>query len=303
MKYRMNKTAASLKEILKKEALQSSALSCDSWLLPEIESGHIVHGKETRKVKKNAGQSIPKTDQHQSLDEEVDDKSENAPSDEIDSKQDVEQSEVQPLDAQQSATDITHDYKNINIEENLVPQRLSEFDEQLTLKKLQSKSDAIQREAWIKGHKEGMHAGIEEAKSSIENLQVNLSNQIEQLVAQLDGLLNNQQQSLQSALHNVIIQIVEKITTISFQQNPEALDNILQEALENYPKNAEKPIVRLCENDLNLLRDNNLLVDSCIWEADASVSPGGFLVVGKYAEIDHSFETRLQQIIDQYFSK
>lgn len=289
----MTSTAAKLKAILKKNDLESNSLSCDSWLLPEIQGLHTVKSKETRKIRKKSSKVL--TAESNKLDENIVESSDSSAA--LDQPSDV--SDAVDLDAKSSANSYLQ--ADLAINKNLVPQKLSEFDEALTLKKLQSKVNQIQQEAWHVGHQEGMQAGLEEAKSKVEQLQNNLGGQIEQIASQLDGLLTEQQQSLQSALHAVVIQIVEKLTAISFQHEPEALNSILKEALDSYPKNAEKPTIRLCQNDLDLLKENNLLADSCLWQVDESVKTGGFFVTGKYAEIDHSFEMRLQQVIDQYF--
>ena len=290
----MTSTAEKSKAILKKNDLESNSLSCDSWLLPEIHGLHTVSSKEARKIRKKSDKA---------LENDLSEFNEDALKP-INSSAGLEQSNsVSEVGDESALQNTANSYlqADLSIDKDLVPQKLSEFDEALTLKKLQSKVNQIQQEAWQVGHQEGMQAGLEAAKSKVEELQNNLGSQIEQLASQLDGLLTEQQQSLQSALHAVVIQIVEKLTAVSFQQDPEALHNILKEALDSYPKNAEKPTIRLCQSDLDLFKENSLLTDNCLWQVDESVATGGFFVTGKYAEIDHSFEMRLQQIIDQYF--
>ena len=271
----MEKLKEGQRDILKKDELESSSISCDAWLLPEVKSAHVVHGKETRKVKKEV-----------------------SPQDQVVESGQSDQATISEAITPESNTPGMAHLESMPALENIIPESLSEFNEPLTLKRLQNIAEDIQRNAWAKGHEEGLKAGIADGSAQITAF----ATQIDQLAAQLNSLLHAQEQTLQSALHAVVIQIVERLCGLTFQQNPETLESLLKEALDAYPQNADKPTIKLSQSDHDLLKANNMLTEQCAWVVDNDVSPGGFIVSGKYAEVDHTYETRLQQLIDQYFA-
>ena len=287
------------KNILKKDDLESSDLICDAWLLPEVKSHHVVHCKESSEVrKKAAGKSNQESVQSSGSEEERSD--EVAPT-----KVNEQESLVEKTDDADTALTNNDEIvsENFSPATDLVPETLSEFNEPLTLARLQQKVDTIQLDAWRSSHEQGLKSGYEDGRAKAETELQSLANQVEQLTGQLNNLLNEQQETLQSALLSMVIQIVERLTKSAVEQNPDILNQLLQEALELYPQHAEKPTVSLCQQDYDLMKKNGLIADHCLWSVDNSVSPGGFLVKGKYAEIDQRYETRLQQIIDQYFAQ
>lgn len=287
------------KDILKKDTIDTSNLNCDTWLLPEVTSNHLVQSKERSKVKKKPAAELETDKQNH--------EEENTLATEASTAQHASKSEVndsrspdQPvgIDSGESFSDIPE----LESLEDLVPERLVDFNEPLTLNRLRHKIEHIQKQAWQQAYHAAQQSGYQDGRAEAESEVQVLSSNIEQLAAQLNNLLSEQQEMLQSAILSMVLTIVERLTHLTIEQNPEVLGNLLADALDVYPANADKPTVSISQGDFDRLEKNNLLSDACHWHIDNSLAGGGFHVKGKYTEIDHSYETRLQQIIDQYFA-
>ena len=153
--------------------------------------------------------------------------------------------------------------------------------------------EALQKEAYEEGRKQGKQAGLAEMQEKAQQL-VNMFNFFEKPLTTLDEEVEKQLTELALTVARAVVkkECATDVTTVQ---------SIIHEALDFLPINARNVRVRLNPVDINLLKQAGVNTDSQDWAciADNSVSQGGCFVESDTSHIDASLETRVQQIVDQ----
>jgi len=153
--------------------------------------------------------------------------------------------------------------------------------------------EALQKEAYEEGRKQGREAGLLEIRQAARKL-AGMFNFFHQPLATLDEEVERQLTELALTVARLVLK--KECTT-----NPGTVQAIIHQALDFLPVNARNVRVRLNPKDIALLKQGGLELAAQAWRsvADNSVSQGGCLVESDTANIDASLETRVQQVADQ----
>ncbi|MDH5764758.1 MAG: FliH/SctL family protein [Gammaproteobacteria bacterium] len=153
--------------------------------------------------------------------------------------------------------------------------------------------EALQKQAWEEGRKEGYDAGMDQIKQKGE---------------QLLGMFRFMQQPLDELDETVVAQLTEMTLTVirlllkkECTIDAEHIQGVIQQALEYLPVKSREIAVRLNPADIELLQAGGVDLDKeqASYIADASVTQGGCRVESDQSQIDATLETRIQQIVDQ----
>jgi flagellar assembly protein FliH len=153
--------------------------------------------------------------------------------------------------------------------------------------------EALQKQAYEEGRKQGYQAGLVEIQQEAKKL-AGMFNFFHQPLTTLDE--DVEQQLTELALTVARLVLKKECTT-----DPTTVQAIIHEALEFLPVSARNVRVRLNPKDIALLEQGGLDLAAQEWRsiADNTVSQGGCLVESDTSHIDASLETRLQQVVDQ----
>ena len=164
-----------------------------------------------------------------------------------------------------------------------------------TLKGPQTVEDleALQKQAWEEGRKDGYEAGMEQIRKKGE---------------QLLGMFRFMERPLEELDEAVVAQLTELTLTVmrlllkkECATDASHIQGIIHEALEFLPVKSRDIKIRLNPADLELLKHSGLALEQeqSSYVADASVTQGGCLVESDQSHIDATLETRVQQVVDQ----
>ena len=153
--------------------------------------------------------------------------------------------------------------------------------------------EALQKQAWEEGRKDGYEAGMDQIKKKGE---------------QLLGMFRFMEQPLEELDETVVSQLTEMTLTVMrlFLKKECATDvshiqGVIQQALEYLPVKSRDIKIHLNPVDLELLKHSGINFDQeqAVYVADASVTQGGCKVESDQSHIDATLETRIQQLVDQ----
>ena len=153
--------------------------------------------------------------------------------------------------------------------------------------------EALQKEAYEEGRKEGHKAGLVEVQQQAQRL-AKMFNFFQSPLTTLDDEV--EQQLTELAL-SVARQVIKKECCM----DATTVKNIIHEALDFLPINSRNVRVRLNPADIDLLQQGGLDTRNQEWKcvADKSVTQGGCFIESDTSHIDASLETRVQQIVEQ----
>lgn len=153
--------------------------------------------------------------------------------------------------------------------------------------------EALQKEAYEEGRKQGYQAGLVEIQQEVKKL-AGMFNFLRQPLATLD-------EEVEQQLTELALTVVRLVLKKECTSDPATVQAIIHEALEFLPVNTRNVRVRLNPKDIALLEQAGLDMAAQEWRsiADNTVSQGGCLVESDTSHIDASLETRVQQVVDQ----
>lgn len=153
--------------------------------------------------------------------------------------------------------------------------------------------EALQKQAWEEGRKEGYQAGMD---------------QIHKKGEQLLGMFRFMERPLEELDDEVIGQLTEVALTVMrlmLQKECAAdathIQSVIQQAIEFLPVKSRDIKIRLNPADMALLQHSGISFDEehSSYISDPSVTQGGCKVESDQSHIDATMETRIQQMIDQ----
>ena len=153
--------------------------------------------------------------------------------------------------------------------------------------------EALQKEAYEEGRKQGREAGLVEIQQQAKKL-ANMFNFFQQPLTTLDGEVEQQ-------LTELALTVARQVLKKECCTDATTAQNIIHEALDYLPVNSRNVRIRLNPADIALLQQGGLDLAAQKWThvADNSVSQGGCFIESDTSHIDASLETRVQQIVDQ----
>lgn len=176
----------------------------------------------------------------------------------------------------------------------------------VSLAEIEAIKDQARQQAYAEGYKEAYEAGFNQGRDAgYAEMQV----QAETLVAHLEGLVEQFKQQLDQASDSVgtdliqlAISLASSMTKRQFAIAPEAINDIVREAIELLPSVHQPAIVYLHPEDLELLKELSAnFAPKEVWrlQADATLSRGGCRIETAQNTIDASYETRWQKLTDR----
>ena len=153
--------------------------------------------------------------------------------------------------------------------------------------------EALQKQAWEEGRKEGYQAGMD---------------QIHKKGEQLLGMFRFMERPLEDLDDTVISQLTEVALTVmrlllkkECATDAAHIQGLIQETLEFLPVRSRDIKIRLNPDDMKLLQHSGISFDAeqSSYISDPSVTQGGCKIESDQSHIDASMETRIQQMIDQ----
>ena len=153
--------------------------------------------------------------------------------------------------------------------------------------------EALQKEAFEEGRKQGRKAGLDEIKREAQRL-AGMLNFFQAPLAKLD-------EEVEQQLTELALMVARQVIKKECATDATIIQSIIHEALDFLPLNSRNIRVRLNPADLELLKQADFNIDEQEWKAvpDTTVRQGGCLIDSDNSHVDASLETRLQQIIDQ----
>lgn len=151
------------------------------------------------------------------------------------------------------------------------------------------------KDGLTKGEKEGYQSAFQKARAEIEALQSRLRT----IADRLFDPMSKQDEVVEQFVVDLALGIAKKLVCETISANPEALVNIVREALEALPKGAKNIRIYLNDDDLSLLEGlRNPMLSEWNLVADAQLSSGSVRLETQESIVDYSLETRIQQYLE-----
>ena len=152
---------------------------------------------------------------------------------------------------------------------------------------------ALQKQAWEEGRKDGYQAGMDQIRKKGEQL-LGMFRFMEQPLEELDEAVVDQ-------LTEMTLTVMRALLKKECATDPEHIQGVIKEALDFLPVKSRDIRIRLNPADIELLKQSGLALDQeqSSYLADPSVTQGGCKVESDQSHIDATLETRVQQLVDQ----
>lgn len=162
-------------------------------------------------------------------------------------------------------------------------------------------------EGHAKGHQEGYEAGLVQAKAEAKELsdQV-LSQQVQQLQYVMQRLIEptvNREETIEGLMLNLLRQVVKAVIGHEAKTDHSILTNLVNEAVNALPVNAQDVIIYLNPDDARLIQEYVSLKKEWQIGSDPSIDAGGCRVETTQSQIDNTLENRLTQVFEQLLGR
>ena len=153
--------------------------------------------------------------------------------------------------------------------------------------------EALQKQAWEEGRKEGYQAGMDQIHKKGEQL-LGMFRFMERPLEELDDTVISQ-------LTEVALTVMRLLLKKECAVDATHIQGVIQEAVEFLPVKSRDIKIRLNPADMALLQHSGISFDEehSSYISDPSVTQGGCKVESDQSHIDATMETRIQQMIDQ----
>lgn len=158
--------------------------------------------------------------------------------------------------------------------------------------------EAIQKQAYEEakqaGYEDGLKQGVDEMKKNASQLQA-MFNFFQQPLEEMDTEVEQQ-------LAELAMIIAKQLFKNESSFSAEHIQNLVHESLDYLPIKARDISVRLNPDDVALLTQAEIDIDSQTWRcvSDVTVTAGGCIIESDTSHIDATVETRIKQVVDQY---
>lgn len=166
------------------------------------------------------------------------------------------------------------------------------------LLQMRQRSEAIERDAYEKGFESGERAGVEmgQRKAAV------LIGRLEQMIAEFTAFREDLMKGLEPQLIELGGAIAERILAEELKLRPEAIINIVKEALKKIEKSGTVLIkINPSLNELFIKMKPELLEmhPDVVFEVDASIPPTGPLVIGQKEEVPTEIGSQVANIVEE----
>ena len=153
--------------------------------------------------------------------------------------------------------------------------------------------EALQKEAYEEGRKQGHQAGMAEVQAQAKQL-ASMFNFFHSPLTTLD-------EDVEQQLTQLALSVARQVLKKECATDASTVQAIIHEALEFLPVNSREVRIRLNPADIDLLQQAGLDLDAQDWRClpDRAISQGGCVVETETSHIDATLETRVQQLVDQ----
>jgi flagellar assembly protein FliH len=167
--------------------------------------------------------------------------------------------------------------------------------------------DPISLAAYQRGLKqglaEGFRAGVAQQKQEQAGFGAANAARMDAVIASMQSQFDAMDRDVTHALTNLAFSIARQVIRQELSTSPDAIVNVVREALSTLGSRAGQPTIHLNPSDIALMADANRanpdtnILRGCTIEADRSITRGGCKVVSDLATIDATLETRWQRTL------
>ncbi len=153
--------------------------------------------------------------------------------------------------------------------------------------------EAIQKQAYEEARQEGLKKGLDEMKLKANHL-VSMFNFLQHPLEEADKEVEHQ-------LADLAVVLAKLLCKKEYSLDAQHIHNLVKESLEYLPVKARDIRVHLNSSDIDLLKQADINTHEQSWTciSDNTITAGGCVIESDTSHIDATFETRVQQLVDQ----
>jgi flagellar assembly protein FliH len=169
--------------------------------------------------------------------------------------------------------------------------------------------EEIEQQAYCRGFADGERGGFEKGEQAGREAAAGewagLQASVQRLLAELEGLRRRTCREMEGELVDLALAVARKITRQELSIHPQAVAAALREALDKVA-HADRITVRMHPDDLQRLAvlgpspAGDAASGRTRFEADPSVTPGGFRVETDLGDVDGRLEQQIQAISESF---